>query len=65
MRNHNLEYEDNEARKYAYDFDPIIRRYLLRTLERHFVQGGTALELGCFKGDMTEQILEYSRKSRW
>ena len=62
MRNHNLEYEDNEARKYAYDFDSTIRRYLLRTLERHFVQGGTALELGCFKGDMTEQILEYFPK---
>ena len=59
MRNHNLEYDDNETRKYAYDFDTIIRRYLLRTLEPHFVQGGTVLELGCFKGDMTEQILEY------
>ena len=46
MRNHNLEYDDNETRKYAYDFDTIIRRYLLRTLEPHFVQGGTVLELG-------------------
>jgi 2-polyprenyl-3-methyl-5-hydroxy-6-metoxy-1,4-benzoquinol methylase len=62
MRNHNLEYEDNETRKYAYDFDSVIRRYLLRTLERHFVQGGTVLELGCFKGDMTEQILQYFPK---
>ncbi len=62
MRNHNHEYEDNETRKYAYDFDSTIRRYLLRTLERHFVQGGSVLELGCFKGDMTEQILEYFPK---
>ncbi len=58
MRNHNEEYRDNASRKYAYDFDAIIRRYLLRTLKRHFV-AGDALELGCYKGDMTEQILAY------
>src|SRR6185437_9600498 len=38
--------------------DWIIRRYLLKTLRPHFVSG-CALELGCYKGDMTEQILEY------
>lgn len=59
MRNHNLEYQDNAGRKYAYDFDTIIRRYLLDTLERHFVREGGVLELGCHKGDMTAQILEY------
>lgn len=59
MRNHNLEYQDSQARKYSYDFDAIIQRYLLRTLEPYFAPSGTALELGCFKGDMTEQILEY------
>jgi len=59
MRNHNLEYQDNAGRKYAYDFDTIIRRYLLETLERHFVPDGGVLELGCHKGDMTAQILEY------
>ena len=59
MRNHNQEYQDNQARKYSYDFDAVIRRYLLRTLERHFVRDGSVLELGCYRGDMTEQILEY------
>jgi 2-polyprenyl-3-methyl-5-hydroxy-6-metoxy-1,4-benzoquinol methylase len=59
MRNHNAEYQDNQTRKYAYDFDSIIRRYLLRTLSPHFVPGGTALELGCYKGDMTEQLLDF------
>src|SRR5664279_1337702 len=59
MRNHNQEHQDNQGRKYSYDFDTIIRRYLLQTLEPHFVPGGSVLELGCYKGDMTEQILEY------
>ena len=32
MRNHSKEYQDNQGRKYSYDFDTIIRRYLLQTL---------------------------------
>jgi 2-polyprenyl-3-methyl-5-hydroxy-6-metoxy-1,4-benzoquinol methylase len=59
MRNHNKEYQDNLGRNYSYDFDTIIRRYLLRRLEPHFTHDGSVLELGCYKGDMTEQILEY------
>lgn len=58
-RDHNREYQDNEGRKYAYDFDTIIRRYLLQTLEPYLVRDGQVLELGCYKGDMTEQILAY------
>jgi 2-polyprenyl-3-methyl-5-hydroxy-6-metoxy-1,4-benzoquinol methylase len=59
MRNHNEEWRDNAARKYAYDFDSIIRRYLLETLAPHFRRDGSVLELGCYKGDMTAQILDY------
>lgn len=59
MRNHDQEHQDNEARKYAYGFDSVIRKYLLGTLAPHFKRDGTALELGCYKGDMTAQILEY------
>jgi 2-polyprenyl-3-methyl-5-hydroxy-6-metoxy-1,4-benzoquinol methylase len=59
MRNHNEEYRDNDSRKYSYDFDGVIRGYLLRTLQPYFRFGGSALELGCYKGDMTGQILEY------
>lgn len=59
MRDHNAEYQDNSARQYAYDFDWVIRRYLLKTLERHFDARGSVLELGCFRGDMTAQILDY------
>lgn len=59
MRNHDLEYQDSDARKYSYDFDTVVRKYLLRTIEPYFKRDGTALELGCYKGDMTEQILDY------
>ena len=59
MRNHNLEYQDNQGRKYSYDFDSVIRRYLLEALSPHFVREGSVLELGCYNGDMTEQILGY------
>lgn len=59
MRNHNLEYGDGERRKYAYDFDAIIRKYLLRTLAPYFARSGATLELGCYKGDMTQQMLDY------
>jgi len=59
MRNHNEEFQDNADRKYAYDFDHIIRRYLLKCLQPFFVNAGRALELGSYKGDMTEQILAH------
>lgn len=59
MRNHNQEYQDNEGRKYAYDFDTIVRKYLLKRLAPYLKRDGATLELGCYKGDMTEQILEY------
>lgn len=58
MRDHNLEYRDSEARKYAYDFDAIIRDYLLRAIAPAF-RAGSALELGCYRGDMTARILEH------
>lgn len=59
MRDHNAEFRDSDARKYAYDFDGIIRDYLLRTLSPWLHRDGAALELGCYKGDMTAQILRY------
>ena len=58
MRNHNQEYQDN-TRQYAYKFDTIVRTYLLRAFEAHLQSTGATLELGCYKGDMTEQILHY------
>lgn len=58
MRDYNKEYQDNTGRRYAYDFDWIVRKYLLKAWQPYFHGGGNALELGSFQGDMTEQILE-------
>ncbi len=56
VRDYNLEHRDG-ARKYAYDFDTVLRGYMMRTLGP-FLRPGRALELGCYKGDMTELIAE-------
>lgn len=55
-RDYNAEFLDNE-RQYAYDFDVVLRHYMLRALRPLFVPG-TALELGCFEGGMTALLLD-------
>lgn len=55
-RDYNEEFRDG-ARKYAYDFDGVLRRYLMRTLDP-FMIPGKALEMGCYLGDVTEMIAE-------
>ena len=59
MRDYNQEHQDSAARKYAYDFDWVLRKYLLKSLQPYFRDGAPALELGCYRGDMTAQILDY------
>jgi 2-polyprenyl-3-methyl-5-hydroxy-6-metoxy-1,4-benzoquinol methylase len=56
MRDHNKEYQDG-ARKYAYEFDFMMHRYMIRTFKGLF-RGGKALEIGCYKGDMTELLAD-------
>jgi len=53
-RNFDEEHQDG-ARKYAYDFDWVLRRYVMRTLTP-FMRPGKALEMGCYKGEVTEMI---------
>jgi 2-polyprenyl-3-methyl-5-hydroxy-6-metoxy-1,4-benzoquinol methylase len=55
-RDYNQEYKDS-SRRYAYDFDLLLRGYIIRALEPFF-RPGRALELGCYKGDVTELIAE-------
>jgi 2-polyprenyl-3-methyl-5-hydroxy-6-metoxy-1,4-benzoquinol methylase len=50
-RDYNQEFRDN-TRKYSYEFDDVLRRFVLRSLEP-FVRAGKALEMGCFRGDTT------------
>jgi 2-polyprenyl-3-methyl-5-hydroxy-6-metoxy-1,4-benzoquinol methylase len=56
VRDYNREYRDG-ARKYAYDFDTVLRGYMMRALEP-FLRPGRALELGCYTGDVTELIAD-------
>jgi SAM-dependent methyltransferase len=58
MRDYNAEYQNNESRKYAYDFDSIIRQYMMRTLAPYF-GNGKALEIGCFEGESTILLSKY------
>jgi len=55
-RDYNQEYRDGQ-RKYSYDFDTVLRGYMMRTLDP-FLPPGRALELGCYTGDVTELIAE-------
>ncbi|MFH1612615.1 MAG: class I SAM-dependent methyltransferase [bacterium] len=58
MRDYNNEYQDNKDRQYAYDFDYVIRRYMMRTFLPFFTNG-KALELGCFEGETTKLYVEH------
>ncbi|SNS61906.1 2-polyprenyl-3-methyl-5-hydroxy-6-metoxy-1,4-benzoquinol methylase [Noviherbaspirillum humi] len=58
MRDFNLEFSDR-FQKYQHDFDAVVRHYLLKAVSPFLGDGIKALELGCYKGDMTEQILDY------
>ena len=60
-RDYNAEYKDG-ARKYAYRFDAVLRRYIMRALDP-FLPPGKALEMGCYTGDMTELIAAAVRRS--
>jgi len=58
MRELNSECLDVAGRKYAYDFDYIHRNYMIKSLAPHF-SGGSALELGCYKGEFSKLILQH------
>ena len=53
MRDHNQEFQNNEMRQYAYEFDSVIRKYMMRTIAPFFRFNVKALEIGCFEGEST------------
>ena len=53
-RDYNEEYKDN-TRKYAYDFDYILRDYMMQSFLPFLVKG-KALEMGCYMGEFTKLI---------
>jgi 2-polyprenyl-3-methyl-5-hydroxy-6-metoxy-1,4-benzoquinol methylase len=52
MRNYDNEFSDGQ-RKYEYNIDNILKKYMLRAFSP-FMSKGKALELGCYKGEFTE-----------
>jgi len=56
-RDYDQEHRDTADKKYFYDFDAILRRYMMRTFEP-FLVPGKSLELGCYKGEFTEILAE-------
>ncbi len=56
-RDYNQEHRDTADKKYFYDFDAILRRYMMKAFEPLLLPG-KALELGCYKGDFTEILVE-------
>jgi 2-polyprenyl-3-methyl-5-hydroxy-6-metoxy-1,4-benzoquinol methylase len=59
-RNYNQELKDTPDHKYAYDFDNVLRKYMMQTFEP-YIKGteGKALEMGCYKGEFTEILTHY------
>jgi 2-polyprenyl-3-methyl-5-hydroxy-6-metoxy-1,4-benzoquinol methylase len=57
MRDYNQEALQYGDRKYNYDFDAIVRRYMMRAFDP-LLPAGRALELGCYIGDSTEWLVE-------
>lgn len=54
-RNYTSEAIDSQERRYAYDFDTILRRYMMKSFQP-FLPKGKALELGCYQGAFTSLI---------
>ena len=59
MRDLNKEFQDTEVRKYAYNFDYILRNYMIKTFKPFFAGLDNALEMGCYHGEFTKKILPY------
>lgn len=57
MRDYNLEAQEQKDKKYNYDFDGIVRQYMMRDFAKFF-RDGPALELGCYHGDSTVELVK-------
>ena len=57
-RNFNQEYQDDDDRKFAYDFDYVLRDYMMRSFAP-FLPTGRALEMGCYKGEFTKKLCSH------
>ncbi|MDB5336427.1 MAG: methyltransferase type 12 [Planctomycetaceae bacterium] len=56
-RNYEHEHRDSAERKYSYDFDDILRQFMMRTFNPMLPQG-RALEMGCYLGAFTTMLAQ-------
>ena len=56
-RDYVKESKDAATHQYAYDFDYLMHRYMLRSFMPH-IRGGSALEMGSYRGDFTVLLAE-------
>jgi 2-polyprenyl-3-methyl-5-hydroxy-6-metoxy-1,4-benzoquinol methylase len=49
---------DNIERRYAYNFDTVLRGYMMRAF-RPFLPTGRAVEVGCYEGDFTALLAPF------
>ena len=58
-RDYNAEIRDTDVHRYAYDFDlEVMHGYMVRSFQPFF-RGGSLLELGSFRGDLTKRLLPF------
>src|SRR3984957_14280226 len=58
MRDFDREAGAQPGKKYNYEFDSIVRHYMMREFKSHFGDG-PALELGSYHGDSTIELSKY------
>lgn len=58
MRDYNSEAQSRPDKRYDYNFDEIVRDYMMKRFAPHF-QSGPALELGCHEGRSTQLLSEH------
>jgi hypothetical protein len=56
IRDYNLESRDTSDHQYHYHFDTILRQFMMRSFQP-FMVSGKALEMGCFKGEVTDRFV--------
>jgi 2-polyprenyl-3-methyl-5-hydroxy-6-metoxy-1,4-benzoquinol methylase len=57
-RDYAQEAADNSERRYVYNFDAVLRRYMMRAF-RPFLPVGRAVEVGCYEGDFTALLAPF------
>lgn len=58
IRNFNQEAKPQAEKKYIYNFDETVRRYMMKAFVPFFIKGN-ALEIGCYEGDAALLLSEH------